>query len=388
MGQRIRIGLTFSYNEGWIGGTYYFLNLIHALNTLKEEEKPHLTILSQQLADFNLVRKINYPYISFHKIDIQKQSILTRGINKIFRIFFQKELIKITPFKAKPNEQLDILFRGSLGAYFRTISNHLFWIPDFQEDYLPQFFKPEEIEIRKQDQTRFATHNNDIVFSSQDAYNDFVRLYPYAKGRMFVLNFAVSHPEYEHIDIKMLRNKYAIEGEYFFSPNQFWKHKNHQLVLEALKLLKEAGQLNFIIAFSGKESDPRNPGYFESLKTFVSENGLSRHIRFLGFIDRREQLQLMNNARAVIQPSLFEGWSTVVEDAKAMNQNIICSDLSVHKEQLEDDGYYFDRKDCKALADMLLYFSQNNLERKNFQYKERVNKFGKAFMEAVKQIVN
>ncbi len=46
--------------------------------------------------------------------------------------------------------------------------------------------------------------------------------------------------------------------------------------------------------------------------------------RFLGFIDRGEQLQLMKNSIAIVQPSLFEGWSTVVEDTKAMQScNII-----------------------------------------------------------------
>jgi glycosyltransferase involved in cell wall biosynthesis len=58
----------------------------------------------------------------------------------------------------------------------------------------------------------------------------------------------------------------------------------------------------------------------------------------------------MKHAVAVIQPSLFEGWSTVIEDAMAMNQSIIASDLEVNYEQLGEKGVFFDRNDAVALA--------------------------------------
>jgi glycosyltransferase involved in cell wall biosynthesis len=61
----------------------------------------------------------------------------------------------------------------------------------------------------------------------------------------------------------------------------------------------------------------------------------------------------MKNAQAIIQPSFFEGWSTVVEDAKALNQTIIASDIAVHREQLGDAGNYFDPKSAEALSKLL-----------------------------------
>ena len=45
---------------------------------------------------------------------------------------------------------------------------------------------------------------------------------------------------------------------------------------------------------------------------------IKKYISILGFISRQDQLSLMRDAIAVIQPSLFEGWSTVVEDCKAI----------------------------------------------------------------------
>lgn len=382
MAERIKIGLTFSYKEDWIGGTYYFLNLVRALNKLEDNEKPHLTIISKKEADFNLIRPINYPYIDYAILKIQKHSSFNRAINKLGRIVIGEKLIKAKAF----NKQVDILFRGSDTDYFRHIPRHLFWIPDFQEDYLPDFFKEREVIIRKKHQSFLASNSKDIVFSSQDALNDFNRLYPNAKGRTYVMNFAVSHPEYNNLPIKELLIKHNLKRPYFFCPNQFWKHKNHQIVFEALNKLKNSNKLNFIVAFSGKEFDHRNPNHFENLKKFVDENNLSDNVRFLGFIDRKEQLQLMNHAKGIIQPSLFEGWSTVIEDAKAMNQNIIASNLAVHKEQLGEKGFYFKKNDSDQLAEKLNYFQEQTIERPNFNYENRIEEFGKNFMQIARSL--
>ena len=73
----------------------------------------------------------------------------------------------------------------------------------------------------------------------------------------------------------------------------------------------------------------------ENLNALIDSYDLRDDIRFLGFIPREEQLMIMKGARAIIQPSFFEGWSTVVEDAKAVNSFIVLSNLEVHKEQIQ-----------------------------------------------------
>ena len=140
--------------------------------------------------------------------------------------------------------------------------------------------------------------------------------------------------------------------------------------------------------FSGKESDPRNPTYFDELKDYVKSNNLEKNISFLGFIDRKEQLCLMKNAKAVIQPSLFEGWSSVVEDAKSLNKNIIVSSLNVHREQLENKAYYFDPYDEGDLADKMNFFLNNEVEEPIFEYDKNLKHFGLNFINVISKIYN
>jgi glycosyltransferase involved in cell wall biosynthesis len=73
----------------------------------------------------------------------------------------------------------------------------------------------------------------------------------------------------------------------------------------------------------------------------------------LGFIDRTEQLVIMKNSEYVIQPSLFEGWGTVVEDAKVLDKTILLSDIPVHREQMNEKCILFDPYDPVELAELI-----------------------------------
>jgi len=303
--------------------------------------------------------------------------------NKILKRVFPKRIL----LKKKVNFGIDVLFHPSEVVLPNSIKNHLYWIPDLQEVHLPHLFSEDYIASRKKSQQELLSSDKHILFSSNDACTDFEKLYPSAKSKKYVVNFSVFHPNYLHINIEQIKDKYQLRDvPYFFSPNQFWKHKNHIVVLKAIKRITENYNFNFQILFSGKEFDHRNPTYFNEIKDYVAENGLQDHIKFLGFIDRSEQLCFMKNALAVIQPSLFEGWSSVVEDAKAMNQNLIVSSLQVHQEQLGPLAYYFNPNDENELMNHILLFLENKIEIPEFFYEEQLHSFGLKFIEVIETI--
>ncbi|PQJ73326.1 glycosyltransferase [Polaribacter butkevichii] len=383
MAQRIKVGIIYSYNENWIGGTYYYQNLIQSLNLLSDNKKPELVILSSNTTSFDSIKTLNYPFVTYKNLSDNRLSFFERGRNKILRIFFPRSVI---PTK-KINFGIDVLFHASEVQIPNTIKKHLYWVPDFQEVHLPHLFSKEYLAFRKKSQQELLSSDKHVLFSSKDACTDFEKLYPFAKTKKHVVNFSVFHPDFSGVNLEQLKEKFKLEDiPYFFSPNQFWKHKNHIVVLNALKKIKEDYNFNFQILFSGKELDPRNPNYFNELKDFVEKNKLQKQVKFLGFIDRKEQLCLMKNTLAVIQPSLFEGWSSVVEDAKAMNQNLIVSSLKVHKEQLGDKGYYFSPKSEDELIVKMKLFLENKIDKPEFNYKEKLNLFGENFLEVITKI--
>jgi glycosyltransferase involved in cell wall biosynthesis len=247
------------------------------------------------------------------------------------------------------------LFLADLSYNLLKVKQAVVWIPDFQEKYLPQFFSKMAIYNRHLYYKKIVSYNADIVFSSDNAKNDFNKFYSENTNKKYTLKFVsiIDIDELLKVNETEIRNKYSLDRPYFIVSNQFWAHKNHIVLLKALKILKEKNP-EILAVFTGKEYDHRNPEYASNLKTFVKENNLNNNVKFLGFLDRTDQLTLMKYSIAVIQPSLFEGWSTVVEDCKTIGKHVILSNIPVHAEQMNENVTFFDPLDENSLAEILL----------------------------------
>jgi glycosyltransferase involved in cell wall biosynthesis len=379
MKNRKKLGLIFSYDEQWIGGTYYTINLILALNVLTEEEKPEIVAFSNEEDFTKLQKETQYPYLKYELFKQEKLDVLSRLMNKI-----TSKLFKVVIIKQQYKGHLDALFIMQRSGYLESIpfEKRIYWIPDFQDKHYPEFFTQDGLAKKHERSQWIADHAKNIILSSEAVKKDWEGFYPNFKGRTSVVHFAVTHPEYDSLEIAELRDKFNLPENYFFAPNQFWAHKNHMVVIKAAEILKKQSN-SVIIAFSGKENDNRNPGYTEKLKAYVKENDLEDVIRFLGFLDRREQLKLMKHAVGVIQPSLFEGWSTVIEDAMAMNQRVIASDLEVNKEQLGDKGSYFERQNAEDLSKCLINLGEE-ISEIEYNYPEKRKTFASNLIGLIK----
>jgi glycosyltransferase involved in cell wall biosynthesis len=370
MAQTKRVGIRYIYDENWIGGAYYIQNLIRSLNYLPKKEQIQLYILANNKKVFQELKKATgYPKLKFIR-DMVQYTKIESFINRLsYKILKKKIILK--------KIELDWLFPlHDVQNNFKHIQDLVFWIPDLQEKHLPNFFSPEDIKYRNESYEKMIELKQKIVFSSYSALNDFNAFYPNSKNEKKVLQFAVVHPEFKEKKINEVKIKYGIEGNYFLSPNQFWQHKNQVALIEATKILKEKG-IAVKVVFTGKEHDYRNLDYANSLKRKVIEYQLENEIIFLGFIDRMDQLVLMKNAEAIVQPSLFEGWSTVVEDAKAVNQTLIVSNIAVHTEQLLDKGYFFEPNDYNELALKMIEVIENPIGKLKYDldYIENIKKF-------------
>ena len=143
--------------------------------------------------------------------------------------------------------------------------------------------------------------------------------------------------------------EYQLPPKFFYLPNQFWKHKNHIVVIEALGLLKQQG-FDAVVAVTGNPLDPRHPGYVGQLNARIESLGLRDSFRILGLVPRRHVISLMRTCAALINPSFFEGWSSTVEEARVLGVPMLLSDIAVHREQMENAATYFHADDAEGLA--------------------------------------
>lgn len=245
-------------------------------------------------------------------------------------------------------------YRNPVTPWTRLIT----WIADFQHNHFPQFFSEKDIGERNAAFQRAASSENPVVLSSGDALNDFRTYYPGSKKNIYVVPFV----SFIEPVIRQVRDKEAgilerlgLSGaRYACVMNQFWQHKNHKVVFEALKLLyQEHPETKLDVVMTGEMSDYRNLEYTETLRRYAEDPVIRDHLHLLGFISREDQIAVMKNAEFVIQPSLFEGWGTVAEDAKVLDKTILLSDIPVHREQKNDKCRLFDPENPRALAELI-----------------------------------
>ena len=371
MNRKIKLLIPYSYNPNWIGGTYYIENLLYSLSLQQGfSERFELYIFTDN--------------DSFRRL----QSRVPLPLKKVVRTFFYKVRNKIQKIFNLDlvRKRYDLIFPYNLSRMLEMSENRVCWIPDFQEKHFPEFFSDSELIDRERAKLVMLEKEKNVVFSSRSAENDFRYFYSENDLKTYVLNFAV-HNDVKNFSPKdIVFAKYSIKEAFFLCSNQFWVHKNHQVVLEALReAVKQHPAIKVI--FTGKEHDHRAPDYANKLKKLSEDFGLKDNVKFLGFIPRNDQLALMKYAIAVIQPSLFEGWSTVIEDAKSLSKNVICSDLAVHREQLGNAGNYFEPKDFKTLSEKIVKFYESKPKDIDYNYEEKKIKFGTDFLEIVEKIL-
>jgi glycosyltransferase involved in cell wall biosynthesis len=356
---------------------YYVQNLVNSFNLLPESEQPDVFVLSHDRKSYDFIaRSSGYPRTEW--IRPTRLSNIDGGIFRKLRM-----LQKIVPAVLKRSMKFDVIFPFPID---RRAKETVCWIPDLQQKHLPELFDAAELDARNRQVCYYFEHFDHIVFSSEAARADFRHFYPEATCQTHVVHFAVFNPPKPALSLDDIRAKYRLPARFFYCPNQFWIHKNHRVALEAVALLKERG-VEVSVVFSGKEHDHRAPDHTRNLKDTAWRLGIDDRTHFLGFLPRDEQVTLFAQAVAILQPSLFEGWSTVIEDAKSISQYVIASDLSANREQITENVSFFDPKDACALAEHLAAFAVTDPPRVMQNYAVNQRAFAKDFMQVVAEVM-
>ena len=368
MARRLTIGLRYKHQDAWTGGVYYVRNVVSAFGLLPEVRRPRLIIVGgDKAAPEELKAATGYPLLerlSRTRIEARRPPGLP------------------WPSAKTAYEEIDLLLMGSPPwLEFRGVQ----WIPDFQEHRFPEHFPPDELQARLERNDRwFSTHRH-VMVSSQDVAGDLGRHYGRHANRVHVVRFASFLPTGpDAVDASGLRADYGLPERYFLCANQFWRHKNHGLVLRALA---ESGAVPPVV-FTGREEDYRDPDHAPSVRRLAAELGVEDRTRFLGFIPREDQLGLMRGAIAVIQPSLCEGWSTSIEDAKALGRQVLASDIAVHREQLERNADFFAGDDPAGLAALLQRYAASDPVVQPIDYGEARRRFAADLLRLVEDVAS
>jgi len=264
------------------------------------------------------------------------------------------------------------------------------YVSDFQHKYLPNNFDP--IECFNRDIV-FATTLRDskaVIVNSKAVKDDIFRFYPWTDpNKIFNLPFA-PHPLADWFDSgdSDVSAKYHLPSKYFLISNQFWIHKDHRTALRALKRVADGHDIGLVC--TGAMDDYRHPGNLEDLKHFIRENRLAEKVWLLGHIPKRDQIEIMKNSLAVLQPTLFEGGpgGGCVYDAVCLGVPVIISNIIVNREVVAENVQFFDAGSDESLAAKMSEILTNKIARPSHEKLLRMGQdnlsiLGKRLIDAI-----
>ena len=144
---RKHIGIIYEPNSNWIAGAYYLQNIVASLNTLPDKEAPIVNVICNSKSIFDeFAQATRYKHLRF---SLDHYGKLNLAIRKLAR--------KLTSVQFNTYKKFDVGIGKSIfiyptnGSYKSSLlkdrSKALAWIPDFQEEYLPELFSKEEEDL-------------------------------------------------------------------------------------------------------------------------------------------------------------------------------------------------------------------------------------------------
>jgi glycosyltransferase involved in cell wall biosynthesis len=383
---RPRVAFTLIGGKNWTGGYNYLLNLLQVLAS----EVPG-AITPVLLAGNDVPQTELAPFAAIHGCELVQDPAFNEAMRTkaILRgLLLGRDEAVIRCFQ---KVRVGIAFESAMYLGWRLPLPAIAWIPDLQHRFLPQLFSKtawwrREIGFRAQ-----IASGRTIMSSSEDTLEECQRIYPSTRGRIRAVRFAIPAPPPISLEAaKAVAFRHGLPEQYFFMPNQFWKHKNHQLVVEALRMLRDQGETIHVVA-TGRQMDPRDPAHVPNLLAEVKARGLEGQFITPGLLPYEDLMPLMQASTALLNPSLFEGWSTTVEEARAAGVPMVLSNIRVHREQAGDEATFFDRYSAESLAQSLSGFTSLSIDKRRalrdaarFQANERVKRFAIEFVDLVR----
>lgn len=207
---------------------------------------------------------------------------------------------------------------------------------DIQEVYFPEFFTEEDLYMRDLHYAS-STHMSDRVMTiSEFSKQSIVKFHHLPPEKVMVAYLSADNRFYRSAEIARKPDR-LLPQNFIFCPANFWQHKNHDRLLQALRLLRDEHDLHVDLICTGYEQPNGYP-----LAAKAIEYGIAEQTHLLGYRSIEEIAWLYQHARMLVFPSLFEGFGIPLVEAMAVGCPIAAARSSSIPEVLDGAGQLFD----------------------------------------------
>jgi len=294
------------------------------------------------------LQKFDIPVVTFTYSLVDK-FLAKFSINSVWQVI-QSRIKIIGSFEGKlVKHDCDLVYFVTPSGYMASLQklNHIATVWDVCHRDTPEF--PEvrnfnEFFIRERNNQNYLSSAVAILVDSECSADSISFRYSIDHERLLSMPFTPS--PFLGVDLSESKDDvlkiYNLDTKYFFYPAQFWSHKNHIRILEALLLLKREGDKHTVVFCGG---DQGNKAY---VKKVVEQSNLDSQVRFLGFVPAEHMRGLYEGCQAVIMPTYFGPTNMPPLEAWTLGKPLIYS--AQFSGQVKDAAVLVDPDDASQLA--------------------------------------
>jgi glycosyltransferase involved in cell wall biosynthesis len=212
------------------------------------------------------------------------------------------------------------------------------------EGRFPEAGSPREIRIREAQYGSICRWARGILVDSQMGARHVKECYGVEDERLHVLPFIAPPHAWNAPVPPGFDQRYQLPEKFVFYPAQFWEHKNHARLVQAVARLKgDLPDLKLVLVGSRKNA-------YEKVVALAGELGLEDDVLFLGYVPDEDMPELYRRARALVMPTFFGPTNIPPLEAFAVGCPVALSDRYGMPEQAGGAALLFDPESVQAIA--------------------------------------
>jgi glycosyltransferase involved in cell wall biosynthesis len=373
----LRVGVVPALHRSDGGVFQYSLLLVHALHALRGEGRiGQLELVVGDAADLPvelqryelLVRRLPAPSARrlarsrlVRLMGVARLRALYGRVVRIRHRLTREPHFSVAPAAQEALEHLDLLFHPSPSPLAAAaVVPSVTACHDVQHRLQPNW---EEIssggEAAYRDALFAASARNAaaMLVDSETGREDVLRFYgaEIAADRVHVVPFAplpTLPPTVDEAEIERARGTFGVRNPYVFYPAQFWPHKNHTRVVEALEVLRDR-DVTVDAVFTGGGSTGLRARTAAEVQRQVAHAGLGAAVHFVGPVSDDDLAALYAGATALVMPTFFGPTNLPVLEAWQLRCPVITSAIRGITEHIGDAGLLVNPRDASTIADAI-----------------------------------
>lgn len=209
--------------------------------------------------------------------------------------------------------------------------------------------------IREHRFQNIASWCTGILVDSKVGSQHVLESYGPQKSKIYVLPYVA--PSYlqdknERIDFD---THYKLPEKFLFYPAQFWPHKNHLRLLDALQVLAEKYPDMALVLTGGPHHD------YKKIHEHAVRLQVLDRVSFIGYVPDADLRGVYRRARALIMPTFFGPTNIPPLEAMATGCAVLTSGNYAMPEQCGDAAIYFDPTSMHSIAECISKIWTNDL---------------------------